>query len=69
MRFEVLTEVKISILIFWVVTQCGLVNRNQRFGRTYCLHLQGFSHTALQPLSTVHFKSNEERCRNKTFIS
>jgi hypothetical protein len=27
-------------LVFWVVTQCGLVGRYQRFGGTYCLHLQ-----------------------------
>jgi hypothetical protein len=40
MRFEVLTAVKMSILVFWVVTQCGLVGRYQRFGGTYCLHLQ-----------------------------
>jgi hypothetical protein len=25
MRFEVLTEVKMSMLVFWVVTQCELV--------------------------------------------
>jgi hypothetical protein len=40
MRFEVLTEVKLSMLVFWVVTPCGLVGRYQRFGRTYCLNLQ-----------------------------
>jgi hypothetical protein len=34
------TEAK-SLLVFWVVTPCGLVGRLQRFGATYCLHLQG----------------------------
>jgi hypothetical protein len=35
MRFEVLKAV------FWLVTTCGLVVGYQRFGRPYCLHLQG----------------------------
>jgi hypothetical protein len=38
-RFEVLTAVKMSMLVFWVVTPCGLVRRYQRFGETYCLQL------------------------------
>jgi hypothetical protein len=29
-----------SVLVFWVVTQCGLIRKYQRFGGTYCLHLQ-----------------------------
>jgi hypothetical protein len=28
------------MLVFWVVALCGLVGRYQRFGGTYCLHLQ-----------------------------
>jgi hypothetical protein len=32
LRFEVLTAVKMSMLVFWVVTLCGLVGRYQRFG-------------------------------------
>jgi hypothetical protein len=45
-------------MVFWIVMACGLVGRYQRFGRTYCLHLQGpdnggsiylLVHTALQP--------------------
>jgi hypothetical protein len=34
-RFEVTTAVKMSMLIFWVVTPCGLVGRYQSFGGTY----------------------------------
>jgi hypothetical protein len=55
MRLEVLTMVKISMLVFWVAMQCGPVGRYQHFEGTYCLHLQGLSgiylqaHTALQP--------------------
>jgi hypothetical protein len=30
-----------SMLVFWVVTPCGLGGGYQRFGGTYCLHLQG----------------------------
>jgi hypothetical protein len=40
MRFEVLPAVKMSMLVFWVVKPYGLVGRDQRFGGTYCLHLQ-----------------------------
>jgi hypothetical protein len=29
------------MLVFWVVTPCGLAARYQAFGGTYCLHLQG----------------------------
>jgi hypothetical protein len=43
MRFDVLTAVKMSMLVFWVVTPCGLVGRYQRFGGTYCLYLQDWS--------------------------
>jgi hypothetical protein len=32
------------MLIFWVVKPCGLVGRYQRFGGTYCLHLQRWNH-------------------------
>jgi hypothetical protein len=32
----------LSKLVFWVVTPCRLVGRYQRFGGTYCLHLQGW---------------------------
>jgi hypothetical protein len=28
MRFEVLTTAKMSVLVFWVVMPCGLVDRN-----------------------------------------
>jgi hypothetical protein len=41
--FEVLTAVKTFILFFWVVTQCRLIGGYQRFGETYCHHLQGWS--------------------------
>jgi hypothetical protein len=40
-KSEVLTAVKMSMLFFWVITPCGLASRYQRFGGTYCVHLQG----------------------------
>jgi hypothetical protein len=40
-KFEVLMAVRMTVLFFWVVTPCGLINRYRRFGGTYCLHLQG----------------------------
>jgi hypothetical protein len=40
LRFEVLTAVNMSMLVFWVVTPRGLIFRYQRFGETCCVHLQ-----------------------------
>jgi hypothetical protein len=40
MKLEVLTVAKISVLTFWVVTLCGLEDRYQCFGGTYCLVCQ-----------------------------
>jgi hypothetical protein len=36
MRFEVLKGVKMSMVVFCVVTLCGLLGKYQRFGGTYC---------------------------------
>jgi hypothetical protein len=33
-----------SLLVFWVVIPCGLVGGYQRFGGTYCYHLQFWTH-------------------------
>jgi hypothetical protein len=41
-RLEVLTVVKMLMLVIWVVALCGLSGRYQRFGGTCCLHLQGW---------------------------
>jgi hypothetical protein len=41
LKYEVLTAVKMSVVVFWVVMLCGLVGGNQRFEGTYRLHLQG----------------------------
>jgi ABC-type amino acid transport system permease subunit len=40
---EILTTVHISMVVFWVAMPYGLVHGYQRFGGTYCLHLQGSS--------------------------
>jgi hypothetical protein len=44
MRFEVLTAMKMSMLVFWFVPSWGLPT----FRRKYCLHLQGWSSSALK---------------------
>jgi hypothetical protein len=31
----------LSMFILWDLTPCGLVDKFQLFGETYCLHLQG----------------------------
>jgi hypothetical protein len=53
MRSEVLTAVKMSMLVFWVVTPYGLAGRT-----SYCLHFSGlkleavfFSETLVAPAS------------------
>lgn len=37
-RLKVLTAVNMSILVFWVVTTCGLISKHQRVGETYCTY-------------------------------
>jgi hypothetical protein len=37
--FEVLAAVKMSIVAFWLLTPCGLADRNQHFGGTYYLQV------------------------------
>jgi hypothetical protein len=41
-RFEIFTAVRM-MMFFWVLVPCRLVGTCQRFGETYCLHLQGWS--------------------------
>jgi hypothetical protein len=41
LRFELLTVVvKISVLVFWVMTSCSPVRSYERFGGLYCLHIK-----------------------------
>jgi hypothetical protein len=58
-RSEVLTAVKMSILVFWVVTPCGLVGRYQRFGRAYYLCLQGRVSPSYSTLNMDAIRSSE----------
>jgi hypothetical protein len=46
---NIVNTFSLSMLVFWVVTPCGLVGRYRRFGETYCLHLQALK------LNTVCF--------------
>lgn len=34
MKFEIFATVKMSVLVCWVVTMCGLMGRYQRFGES-----------------------------------
>jgi hypothetical protein len=54
MRFEVLTAVKMSMLVLWVVTPFRLAGRYRRFGETYCLHLKGCKWRQYFPLKNYH---------------
>jgi hypothetical protein len=40
-------EFHLSMLVFWVVTPCGLQGRYQRFEGTYCLHHQSWSQSSI----------------------
>jgi hypothetical protein len=40
MRFEVLTEVKMQMLVFWLVTPCGLVDGGSMFLRNIGVYVQ-----------------------------
>jgi hypothetical protein len=33
---------EMSVFVFWIVTPCGLVGRQQLFGGTYCLNFLGY---------------------------
>jgi hypothetical protein len=39
MRSDILTAVKTSMLVFWVVAHCRLTSRYQTFGGTHNLHI------------------------------
>jgi hypothetical protein len=47
--------VNTSVLVFWVVTLCGLVGRYHNFRGTYCFHLQGITtqKTSINIFTTV----------------
>jgi hypothetical protein len=38
--FEVFVAVIVQIVVFWVLTPCGIVHEHRRFGGTSCQHLQ-----------------------------
>jgi hypothetical protein len=40
MKFEVFTAVKMVVMFFWIWAPCRIVDRCQRFGEKYYLHLQ-----------------------------
>jgi hypothetical protein len=42
MGFEILTEVKMSMVVLWVMAPSGPVDGYEGFGGTYCLHLEGY---------------------------
>jgi hypothetical protein len=54
MSFEILTAVKMLMLVFGFVMPCGLVGRYHGFRETYCVRLWNIGiyiqvHTVLQP--------------------
>jgi hypothetical protein len=57
MRFKVF-----MMVVFQVVTPCGLVGRYQCFGRTYCLHIQSKSLvSAYKSTDVITHKTNTDR--------
>jgi hypothetical protein len=39
-NIPVYTAMDVQILVFWIVTSCGVVRRHRRFGGTFWLHLR-----------------------------
>jgi hypothetical protein len=54
----------LSMLIFWAVTAYGLVGGYQRFGGTYCLHLQGFATQKTNFMLFVEYRKQTLVCSN-----
>jgi hypothetical protein len=71
MRFEVLTAVKMSMLVFWVVTMCGLVGRYQRLGETVSIFRAEvcFSKTLFYTYKFKRIYDPEEQHRQKMRIN
>jgi hypothetical protein len=55
----------LALLLFWVVTSCNLVGRDQSFGGTYCPHLQGWS---LPERWCLHVSSHGVTTQKNIFI-
>jgi hypothetical protein len=61
-----LAAVKMSIMVFWDLTPCGLVSGYQRFGGMYRLHLQGKVWLLKICKTTLHQKpENHDRHRHR----
>jgi hypothetical protein len=66
MRTEVLTA-KMSMLVFGAIMLCELVGKYQRFGETYCLHLQGCSsETMVSTYNSSRRYNKADRQRHKS---
>jgi hypothetical protein len=62
MKSEVLTAVKMSLLVFWVVTPCGLAGRYQRFEGSYSLKMETMcsSETLVSTESTRRYNPEDK---------
>jgi len=58
-KFEVFTEVKIRVEVFWVLTPCNVAVGYQRFGGACCLHLQGEVFTLVSYRNTTRRQNPE----------
>jgi hypothetical protein len=58
--FEAFTAVKIQVEVCWVVTPCRVVGY-QRFGPTYCLHLQSEVGAVLNPETLIFYHNTTRR--------
>jgi hypothetical protein len=63
LRCKVLTEVKLSVLFFWVLTPCGLLDSYQRFGESALkMEAVSFSETLVPTYkSTLRHKPEVQR--------
>jgi hypothetical protein len=60
MRYEILKAVKIIECVSHLVLQCGFVSRYERFGETYCFHLQGWRWRQYIPPKNWHIPTSPD---------
>lgn len=66
---EVLTAVKMSMIVFWVLMPCGLTGTHSSV-RKYCLHLQVYaSEMLVSPYKFTLRYNPEDQTRNETVKS
>jgi hypothetical protein len=62
MRFQVLTEASMKMVVFWVVAPCCLVEVYRRFRGACCFHHQGVPKLHFALFCIFIWRRNDRRC-------